>query len=184
MKKIFTVCGIVCVFVLMTACTTSRQTISTSTYLNEIGDVNKSIEQLGYKLSGTSSDQKNEVYVSATSYSTQTGYGSAMGNDYYWYDTYRFLDSLNNTVSYQVKYKFGKDKNDVNYISGVSVIDCNCSNVKDYNVICKNPVGVRKLNNIKNDQVSTFKDNSSTVALIWSVVIGLELAAAIIIILL
>lgn len=158
--------------VLLASCTTTRQTISTTNYLREVGKVNSSIESLGYTLSGTSSDQKNEVYVSAISYSTQTGYGSAMQNNYYWYDTYRFSDRENNTASYQVKYKYSVDDKGGYYVSNVSLAGCDCSNPKDYNTICGYGGVTKSLNHIEKDQVSTFDDNAGTYVLVYSIILG------------
>lgn len=155
----------------LSSCTTTRQTISTKNYLYTVGSVNYAIESLGYNLSGTSSDQKNEVYVAAISYSTETGYGSAMNNDYYWYDTYRFTDSVNNTASYQVKYKYSKDDKGGYYVSNVSLAGCDCSNPKDYSKICGYDGVAKQLNYIENDQVSTFDDDAATYTLTYSLIL-------------
>lgn len=179
-KKLFYIIGAMCGFVLMASCTTSKQTISTSTYQREIETVNESLESMGYYLSGTSSDQKNEVYVSAVSYSSQTGYGSAMDNDYYWYDTYRFTDSANNTASYQVKYKLGKDDRDKQYVTNVSVVGCDCSNKKDYATVCGKYGAINSLNYLKNDQVSVFNDSGATWGLVTCSLLAAELVAGIV----
>ncbi|MBQ4420790.1 MAG: hypothetical protein II878_04525 [Bacteroidales bacterium] len=159
---------------LLSSCTTSRPTISTDSYRSELHYVNSTIESLGYNLSGTSSDKKNEVYVYATSYSTQTGYGTAMNNNYYWYDTYRFTDSTNNTVSYKVKYKYGKDNKDEYYVENVSVVECDCTKEKDYERACGRYGVVKNLNFIKNDQTSTFSDDAGTVLLVTSLLLAAE----------
>lgn len=161
----------------MMGCTTSKHTINPATYSNKIESVNKSIESLGYHLSGTSSDQKNEVFVAATSYSTQAGYGSAMKNDYFWYDSYRFVDSLNNTVSYTVKYKYNKDIRDSFYVSNVSVVGCDCSKAKDYNQVCGQDGVTKKINRIDNDQISKFNDSAGTLVLVLSIILGAEIIA-------
>lgn len=149
----------------MTSCTTTMQTISTTAYFSAINEVNQSIESLGYSLTGTSSDQRNEVYVSATSYSTEAGFSSAMNNNYYWYDTYRFTDRDNNTASYQVKYKGSRDDRGIYYVTNVSVVGCDCSDMNDYNTICGYYGKTKKLNNIKKDQVSIFNDDAGSYAL-------------------
>lgn len=152
---------------LLASCTISRQTISEKKFFQEIDDVNQSIELLGYHLSGTSSDVRNDLYVSDTWFSTETGYSTEMKNDYYWYDSYRFMDSTNNIVSYQIKYK-GKGTQDakgVYYVSDVSLVGCDCTNTKDYNAVC-GPRGVtNRLNFVENDQVSTFRNDAGTVFL-------------------
>lgn len=156
---------------MMTACTTTRQTISPTNFLSNVHGVSESIESMGYKQSGTSSDQRNEVYVAATSYSTTTGFGSAMGNDYYWYDTYRFTDSTNNTASYQIKYKCAKDNKGKLFVSNVCLAGCDCSNPYDYNKICGHKGVTERINNIKSDQVSTFDDDNATIILTCSLIL-------------
>lgn len=179
-KNPFNIVGMMCVFILMTSCTTTKQTISADSYLREIETVNESLESMGYSLYGTSSDQKNEVYVSAISYNSQTGYGSAMNNDYYWYDTYRFADSANNTASYQVKYKYGKDDRDKLYVTNVSVVGCDCSNKKDYSTICGEYGAINNLNHLKSDQISVFNDSGATAVLVTCSILAAELIAGII----
>lgn len=150
---------------LLASCTTSRPTISEKTFYRELDAVNQSIDSLGYRLSGSYSDVINEVYVSDTYFSSETGYSAEMKNDYNWYDTYRFTDSVGNTVSYQIKYK-GKGAQDargVYYVSDVRLVGCDCSNTKDYKSVCGPGGATNRLNLIQNDQVSTFKNVAGTV---------------------
>ena len=172
MKKLFLLGVMVYVFSMMTSCTISKQTVSPIKYLSTVDTVNASIESLGFSLSGTSSDQKNEVYVSDVSYSTQTGYGSAMNNRYYWYDTYRFTDSANNTVGYQVKYKYDRDDRGQYYISNVSVVGCDCSNPNYYKRICGDFGVTKQLNHIEKDQTSTFDDDAATLICIGFIILA------------
>lgn len=172
MKKLFFILMSIASIV-MSSCTTTMQTISTSNYLGEIDKVNNSLVSMGYKLSGKTHDEKNEVYVSSISYSTKSGYGSAMNNDYYWYDTYRFTDDKNNTASYQVKYKCRKDDREGVYVSNVSVMGCDCSDTRDYNHICGVYGITNALNYIEKDQVSTFDDHVANYLLGYTIGIGL-----------
>ncbi|MBR1517039.1 MAG: hypothetical protein IJ620_02695 [Bacteroidales bacterium] len=164
---------VVIVPIALTSCTTTMQTISTSNYLGEIDKINSNLFSMGYKLSGKTHDEKNEVYVSSISYSTDYGYGSAMDNDYYWYDTYRFIDDKNNTASYQVKYKCRRDDRDGIYVSNVSITRCDCSDTQDYSRICGAYGITNALNYIENDQVSTFDDDAANYLLGYAIGLGL-----------
>ena len=180
MKKLFLIVAIVFSVAMMTACRTTIQTISPTKYANEVDAVNKAIGALGYHLSGTSSDEKNEVYVSSVFYDNSTGYSnSEMKNNYWWYDTYRFTDSAHNTASYQIKYQSSTDSKGAYYISNVSLIWCDCSNPDDYSKICGDSGYTKSFKDIDNDQESSFVDRglitACSVILVSCVVVGLLL---------
>ena len=158
-----TVCALGMLF--LASCTISRPTISEKSFYRELDNVNQSIELLGYSLSGSYSDLINDVYVSDTYFSSETGYSTEMKNDYYWYDTYRFTDSIGNNVSYQIKYKgkSAQDSRGVYYVSDVRLVGCDCSNTKDYKAVCGPGGATNRLNLIENDQVSTFRNDAGTV---------------------
>lgn len=153
----------------LAGCTTSRPTISERTFFREIDAVNQSLDSLGFQLSGTYSDMLNDVYVSSAFVDSEDG--PELKNDYYWYDTYRFTDSIGNTISYQIKYKNkgSQDARGVYYVSNVSLVGCDCSNAKDYKAVCGPSGATNRLNLIENDQVSTFRNNTGTV---FAVLVG------------
>lgn len=105
----------------------------------------------------------NDVYVSSAFDDSDDG--PELKNNYNWYDTYRFTDSIGNTVSYQIKYKNkgAQDARGVYYVSNVSLVGCECSNTKDYKAVCGPSGATNRLNLIENDQVSTFRNNMGTV---------------------
>jgi hypothetical protein len=156
----------------LSSCSVSVPTVSVTKLASVIGDVDDELGTMGYKITGKSSDLRNEVYVAATSYTSKAGYSTALGNDYYLYDTYTYTDGENNTASYKMKYQFGEDDNGKSYVVNVSVVGCETSNPKDYGKICGYDGAVKKLNRIDSDQVSVLYDEDATLLLMAGVLIA------------
>ena len=62
--------------------------------------VENNLKKIGYEHSSHSTDQKNELRVSGTTYSTQTGQGTAMGNKFITYETNTFTNDNGDKISY------------------------------------------------------------------------------------
>lgn len=152
--------------ILLASCTTTRLTISPEQYVQKVADVQRSLADMGYGLTGTASNENNEIYVAGTSYSNTSGYGTAMGNDYSWHDTYTFADPQGHTASFEVKYRLLADDIPAPYVSGVEILQCGCSNPQDYNRICGTNGIVRTLGHIEPDQQSVFNDYSTGATLL------------------
>lgn len=103
--------------------------ITQNSFRNTTDKIQDDLGNLGYTLSGQKSEQKNEVSVSGVSYSRYWGYGSAMKNNYWTYSEYSFMDTLNNDVTYTLKYQEVED-----YVDAVELIGCSAR--KNYNEIC------------------------------------------------
>ena len=108
---------------------TSKGAFSIATSLIE-----DDLKDQGYTLSWSSTDIKNEIYVSGTSYSPYTGYGSKMKNCLFEYTTYLFKDTNNNSVSYTLKSHIDYSMQGIRYFENISVSHCEANN--NYNVFC------------------------------------------------
>ena len=81
-------------------------------YLNTKEELNRNIDaaivylnDLGYHQNGVSLDTKNELVVTGVSYSSTTGYGTRMNNNYVYNDRYSFVNSEGNTIEFTVSYQ-------------------------------------------------------------------------------
>ena len=115
-------------------CATTFQAVSASSFEETLDMITEQLGYEGYSLSGTSSETKNEVSVTGTSYSYYTGYGSAMKNNYWQYREYSYLDTANNNVSFTLKFQLKKDDKGVEYIQDLAVSNCSAS--QNYSTIC------------------------------------------------
>ena len=85
-------------------CSSPYSVTSSDFFAKEVVKANSEIIEMGYQLSGTETNTKNNLYVKGTSYTPVSGYGTAMGNDFVAIDKYKFTDSKGNTMSYTVSY--------------------------------------------------------------------------------
>ena len=142
---------------ILTGCTSSIATVSPAHFEEEVLLVGQRMEDLGYGLSGKFSEEVNEIYATDA-----TDNGSDLRNDYYWYDTYLFSDSVGNTASFQVRYKRDSDRQSVPYLHNICVVGCECSRSGDYARVCGGDGAVQPLGGIAPDQQSTIRNETST----------------------
>lgn len=180
MKKIVQLSSVL-LLMLCYSCTTTKQVTSLNAYKEASFAISSALSEKGFSLSGTSQESKNEVYVSGTSYSRYTGYGTRMSNDYWQYDSFTFTDSFSNNVNYTVKYQMVNSDCIVN----LEVVNCNAS--KDYNNFCGNDGTIKTpINYINNnpDKVITVPDRGKTIMGVTFGTVGLSLIAVVILLLL
>ena len=70
--------------------------------------------------------------VVGVSYTSKTGFGTAMKNNYVTQDTYTFADSLGNIASYSMFYALDRRENVVK----AGLCGCETSNPQDYDKVC------------------------------------------------
>lgn len=142
------------VFFGFTSCMDTYQVTRKTTYDGRIASIHSELSKQGFRSVGTNSETKNNVYVSATSYSKYSGYGSKMENDFVTTDTYKYADTTGNTMNYSVSYTLKNDAvTGTLYVDNVEVCGCETSNPKDYEKMCGRYSMVRqKMKNLPKDQ--------------------------------
>lgn len=134
MKQSLILLSIVAV-VCLSSCTTTYSVTSKSTLDRGIDQVAIELQKKGYYPVGSSTDTKNEVTVTGQSYSEYSGYSTRMDNNYITSDTYRFADTLGNTMSYTVSYQL-REKSGFYFVNNLQVKGCETSSVKEYGRLC------------------------------------------------
>lgn len=116
-------------------------------HLDVVEKVQVELSNMGYELSGKETRVDNNVHVTAVSYSSQTGYGSAMDNDYVTTDKYTFLDTNGNLMSYSVSYNLKESDDSVKifYVTNVNVSQCETSNPQYYSNLCGSYSPIRSI---------------------------------------
>ncbi len=93
-------------------------------------------------------------------------------------DTYRFADSLGNTMSYSVSYSAKQTKEGIQYVEHLEMCGCETSNPKDYERLCGDDSFVRQqINIVPKDQEMEVENYNKTVLLAVGVTIGASLIA-------
>lgn len=146
MKKCFILLIVLSLPFLFSSCWEYRKVISVEAVSIANDLIANEMKENGYKLSGTFQESKNEMFVSATSYSRYAGYGNKMSNNIWQYSSFSFKDSFDNDVNYEIKYRVlyapkyrvlyapGTQYQYNQYIEYVEVTKCSAT--KDYNNIC------------------------------------------------
>lgn len=163
MNKRISICIAIAITFMISSCTTTRNVTSNNTFDNAKNTIEINLNQNGYNLNGESHDEKNELVSTGVSYSKFSGYGSAISNDYYQFDTYKFCDTVGNTMDYTVKYKVGiADERDY-YVDCIQVVGCNTSKSSDYNKLCNgNYSPAKTFSNLPKDYHKTTTDTDAT----------------------
>ena len=130
----------------------------------------------GYELSGHKEETSSNAVVTAVSYSTQSGYGTAMDNDVFTYDTYTFSNNTGDIVEIELKYRDYYSKySDVNYIQTVELLGCKTSKAADYNDVCgNNSMTKYLLQNINRDIDVEVYNHNKTMSLYSILLLGLS----------
>ena len=156
----------------MTSCMDTYQVTKKATFDRTIQSVQSQMAQNGFSSTGSSTNTRNETVVTGVSYSKYTGYGSAMANNFITQDTYRFTDTLGNTMNYSVSYSAKQTKDGEPYVENIEVCGCETSNPKDYEKLCGRYGLVNKINNIPKDQTIEEVNVLSTTLVLSGIVIG------------
>ena len=164
MKKIVLLFVTACV---VTSCTSVKRVTSFDEYNRCIQSVQNDLSVKGYELSGHKEETSSNTVVTAVSYSAQSGYGTAMDNDNFTYDTYTFSNSTGDIVEIELKYRDRYSKySDVNYIQTVELLGFKTSKAADYNDICgNNSLAKYLLQNMNRDIDVEVYNNDKTMAL-------------------
>lgn len=166
MKKLIKV--IVYCFVMMNlvGCYSTQNVTSYNDLQHVIYDARQELSQMGYELSGADTRTDNNVYVEGVSYSTKSGFGTAMNNKYVTFDKYTFSNADGNTLSYTVSYETHRSSDDILYVTNVSVPQCEASNPKDYNQLCGYSSPIKKIQKTTSKTPVKVLDQAAT----WAVV--------------
>ena len=131
--------------VTFSSCYTTHNVVSKTSLDRTIDSVAIELKSNGYYPVGTSMSPKNELTVTGQSYTKYAGYGTRLDNNYITSDTYRFADTLGNSMDYTVSYQLNKTS-DVFYhdsvydgfyfVTELQVTGCETSNPKEYEKLC------------------------------------------------
>lgn len=169
MKRLFLV---LIAAVAITSCTTTEKVISFEEYNKNIEMVKSDLSDKGYGLSGHNRETLSNAVVTGTSFSTKSGYGTEMANDYYTYDTYSFSNEKGDIAEISLKYRTGyADYSKTNYLATVELLGCKTSKASDYDKICGDNSSVKPLlSDVKRDLDVKFYDNEATLAILVYVI--------------
>jgi hypothetical protein len=149
----------------LSSCTSTYNVISKAAMDKAIDHVAIELKSKGYYPAGTSTDTKNEVTVTGQSYSKYSGYGTLMGNNYITSDTYRFADTLGNSMDYTVSYQL-KNSDGFYYVTDLQVKGCETSNVREYGNLCGPTSPTKTITNLSPDSSVSLFDANKTYILI------------------
>ena len=166
MKKLF---GLIICCVSFSSCYTTHSVISKTSLDETIDNVDIELRSRGYYLIGTSTDTKNEVTVTGQSYSKYSGYGTRMDNNYITSDTYRFADTLGNSMNYTVSYQL-KKSDGFYFVTNLQVKGCETSNPKEYRNLCGSKSPIKLITNLSPDESVEVFDRKTTLGAIGMII--------------
>lgn len=161
MKKVVLLAIITLVFA---SCTSTINVTSFGQYNRNIETVKSDLAGKGYSLSGHQQESASNTVVTGVSYSTKTGYGTAMANDHYTYDTYSFSNSNGDVAEIMLKYRGRYSSySDMNYMETVELLGCKTSKASDYDKICGYNSSVKPYlsNMYKDTNVEVYDENKT-----------------------
>lgn len=158
--------------VAITSCTTTYNVTSFEEYNKNIEMVKSDLSDKGYGLSGHNRETLSNAVVTGTSFSTKSGYGTEMANDYYTYDTYSFSNEKGDIAEISLKYRTGyADYSKTNYLATVELLGCKTSKASDYDKICGDNSSVKPLlSDVKRDLDVKVYDNGATLVILVCVI--------------
>lgn len=149
MKKILTA---IAAALALTACTSPMYVTSVPTYNKTVDEVVAAIESQGYILVDKSHDFKNDTRHSAPPFEGNVNSSDWIPYDYVSVNIYSFVDSVGNTMSFDVQYRSGVDRaNSTVYYYDVQTARCSASNSKHFNRLCGESSPVWRLDTIQKD---------------------------------
>lgn len=147
MRKLFSLTLMVVLFG-MTSCMDTFYVTEKTKFDDAVAMVRSQLKEKGFNLTGTNSITRNEPFVTDVT----SSYGLRMDNNYITQDTYRFTDSLGNTMSYSVSYHLKQESKGVPYVQDVEVCGCETSNPKDFETFCDGESEIYQIKNIPKEQ--------------------------------
>ena len=136
----------------LTACTGPMYVTSVPTYNKTVDEVVAAIEGQGYILVNKSHDFKNNTRHSAPPFEGNVNSSDWIPQDYVSVDIYSFVDSVGNTMSFDVQYRAGVDRtNSTVYYYDVQTAKCTTSNPEHYDRLCGKSSPVWRLYTIQKD---------------------------------
>ena len=151
-----------------------------TTFDEAIRSVQSQMASQGFSSTGSNTNTRNETVVTGVSYSRYTGYGSAMANNYITQDTYRFADTLGNTMNYSVTYSAKQTTEGIPYVENLELCGCETSNPKDYEKLCGNESVVKQINDVPRDLKVEKMNVMNTTLAITGITVGLSLLISLI----
>lgn len=89
----------------LSACETAKNLNLKEELDSNINNAIVYLNTIGFQQTGESIGYDNELVVTGVSYSTKTGYGTRMGNNYIHNDSYYFINNNGNTIEFSVSYQ-------------------------------------------------------------------------------
>lgn len=161
MKRIVFFIGVALAF---SSCTSTLSVVRFDDYQKANREVAAALNAEGYFMSSKTNDTYNEVVATGD---------DELKNNYYSYETYTFIDSAQNTISYTVKYQTSKDNKGSMYLKNMNVTECATSDVRIFDHVCSdNGLINTTLNAIKKSEV-VIHDSTKTVLACFGIVIAL-----------
>ncbi len=143
------------VTVVLSGCVGPLYVTSVPTYNSTIETVVTGIESEGYGFVSESHDRRNERGHQVAHMEWDNTYSDWIPNELVNHDTYRFVDSVGNTMQFEVQYRAGVDhQNGTVYYTEVQTVGCSTSNRKDYDRLCGNHSPIRILDTICKDLIT------------------------------
>lgn len=164
-----------CLLFLLSSCYNTYNVTSYSDHYIEILNAQNELAKMGYELAGEDTRTDNNVYVSSVSYSTTSGYGTAMNNDYMTTDTYTFRNDEGNTMNYSVSYKLHRSADSILYVTNVSVPQCETSKPSEYTRLCGYGSPIRGITQVPNN--TRIKEDDTVANYILGTLAGLAIGA-------
>lgn len=156
----------------ITSCMDTKYVTKKSTFDQTLSRVQENMAQQGFKLTGSSTETKNDLLVLGTSYTERGGYGTELANNYVTRDTYRFTNASGHTASYTVSYLLRGTKKGLPYIDAAEVAGCEVSDPADYELICGANSPIYQINSMEKDQAVKVGNSTKTLLLVSGVTIG------------
>ena len=116
----------------LSSCMDTKYVTKKTTLDKTVDSVKALMGYEGYYPTGFFTKSTNEMEVVGVSYTSKTGFGTAMKNNYVTQDTYTFADSLGNSASYSMFYALDRRENVVK----AGLCGCETSNPQDYDKVC------------------------------------------------
>ena len=159
----------------MSSCMDTYYVTQRTTFDAAIKSVQTQMADNGFYSTGSNTNTRNEPIVTGVSYSKYTGYGTAMDNNYITQDTYRFADTLGNTMNYSVSYMAKRTNDGVSYVENLELCGCETSNPKDYERLCGNESIVKQINHVPIDQKVKKINVMNTALAVTGITLGLSI---------
>lgn len=168
-KYLFLLCVLSIVFG-FSSCTETKYVTRKSTLDKMVDSLKTQLASEGYRTTGFSTKQTNDMEVVGISYTSKAGFGTAMKNSFVTQDTYTFADSLGNTASYSIFYALDKSDN----VEKAGMCGCETSNPQDYEKVCG---FISQIDWMPNSDSITVTDTGSVIAIASGIIAAIVILA-------